>query len=232
MSLSLGSTTIGSLYLGSTRIGAAYLGSTKVYESLSLPAPGFVRMTFPASYDPTQSVSWVQWTQVSSSPNVWDMDGSSASVPIFYDTTVYNTVCNCSSWPTDHISGLNYSSGIRDVTLYLTGGPVTDLGYTFMYNTGLTNLTILGSSSVTSIASMCSGCSSLQRVPLFETDSITSCMSAFSGCSAVESGALALYQQMSSQANPPTSYDNCFTNCGSDTISGAAELALIPNDWK
>ena len=33
MSLSLGNTTIGSLYLGSTKVGEAYLGNVKVYES-------------------------------------------------------------------------------------------------------------------------------------------------------------------------------------------------------
>lgn len=37
MSLSLGNTTIGSLYLGSTKVGEAYLGSTKVYQGIVLP---------------------------------------------------------------------------------------------------------------------------------------------------------------------------------------------------
>ena len=37
MGISLGNTTIGSLYLGSTKIGAAYLGNVKVYESAVAP---------------------------------------------------------------------------------------------------------------------------------------------------------------------------------------------------
>lgn len=45
-------------------------------------------------------------------------------------------------------------------------------------------------------------------------------------------GAATLYQQASSQANPPQSHDATFYKCGSDTVTGAAELAQIPSDWK
>ena len=31
---------------------------------------------------------------------------------------------------------------------------------------------------------------------------------------------------------PPTQYSQAFWNCGIDTVTGAAELAQIPNDWK
>jgi hypothetical protein len=41
-----------------------------------------------------------------------------------------------------------------------------------------------------------------------------------------------LYNQMSTQANPHTSTTRCFANCGSNTTSGAAELAQIPSGWK
>jgi len=54
----------------------------------------------------------------------------------------------------------------------------------------------------------------------------------FSGCYKVESGALALYQQASSQATPPSTHNSAFYKCGRDTVTGAAELAQIPSDWK
>jgi len=54
----------------------------------------------------------------------------------------------------------------------------------------------------------------------------------FVRCYAVESGALALYQQASTQTNPPSSHSNTFRDCGSNTTTGAAELAQIPSDWK
>jgi hypothetical protein len=48
----------------------------------------------------------------------------------------------------------------------------------------------------------------------------------------VQSGALALYQQASTQTNPPTNHNETFTRCGTNTTTGAAELAQIPSDWK
>jgi len=51
-------------------------------------------------------------------------------------------------------------------------------------------------------------------------------------CIKVQSGALALYQQASTQANPPSNHTQTFTNCGSNTETGAAELHQIPYDWK
>lgn len=53
----------------------------------------------------------------------------------------------------------------------------------------------------------------------------------FGQCINVESGALALYQQMSTQATPPSITSHCFTNCSSQTVTGAQELAQIPTSW-
>jgi hypothetical protein len=54
----------------------------------------------------------------------------------------------------------------------------------------------------------------------------------FALCRNVEGGALALYTQASSQAVPPELYGGAFYQCGTNTASGAAELAQIPSDWK
>ena len=74
MSLKIGSTNIGSLYLGSTKIGQAYLGSVKVYESaVQLPAYTLRYKFYTSGFDPTTITGGKgTWTQVSSSPNVWD----------------------------------------------------------------------------------------------------------------------------------------------------------------
>lgn len=85
--------------------------------------------------------------------------------------------------------------------------------------------------SVTNASGMFQQCTSLKSVPLFDTISAEDVTNMFSGCTAVESGALALYQQMSTQTTPPTNYSNCFTKCGSNTVTGAAELAQIPTSW-
>jgi surface protein len=75
-------------------------------------------------------------------------------------------------------------------------------------------------------------CSALTSIPLFNTANVTNMSSMFDGCINVQSGALALYQQASTQANPPTSHYYTFYGCGSNTQTGAAELAQIPSDWK
>lgn len=69
-------------------------------------------------------------------------------------------------------------------------------------------------------------------IPLFDTTQLTDVTNAFYECYYVEGGALALYNQMSSQANPPSSHSGCFNSCGRDTVTGYAELAQIPYGWK
>lgn len=132
---------------------------------------------------------------------------------------------------------------------------VTDFGGTFQGCRSLTTVPLLDTSSADTIASMFANCSSLQTVPLFNTANVTRMSSAFNGCTAlttiplfntanvtdmymafsncwnVESGSLALYQQASTQATPPSNHDRTFNGCGRDTVTGAAELAQIPTDW-
>ena len=69
-------------------------------------------------------------------------------------------------------------------------------------------------------------------IPLFDTTALTDVTNMFYECSYVEGGALALYQQMSTQANVPSRHSECFCLCGDLTTTGAAELAQIPNGWK
>lgn len=86
-------------------------------------------------------------------------------------------------------------------------------------------------SDVTNMRSMFNNCSSLTAVPLLDTSNVTNMRQMFQSCFKVESGALALYQQASSQANPPSEHSNTFIYCGRDTQTGAAELAQIPSSW-
>lgn len=79
------------------------------------------------------------------------------------------------------------------------------------------------------ISNLFSGCTSLKEVPLLNTAYLTDMSNAFNGCVSVEAGALALYTQASTQANPPTSYGDCFKDCGS--VGNPSELAQIPTSW-
>ena len=105
------------------------------------------------------------------------------------------------------------------------------MAYMFSACTSLTTVPLFNTSSCVEMSSMFSGCTSLTTVPLFNTSSCEFLISMFSGCTNVQSGALALYQQASTQTTPPTYHGDTFTNCGSNTVTGAAELAQIPQDW-
>lgn len=96
----------------------------------------------------------------------------------------------------------------------------------------LQTVPLLDTSNFTTMKSMFEECQSLTRIPLFNTSKVTDMDDAFAHCYKVQSGALALYKQASSQANPPSTHSRTFRDCGRDTVSGAAELVQIPNDWK
>ena len=103
--------------------------------------------------------------------------------------------------------------------------------YLFENNTNLLEVLSANMSTVTSMDSTFNGCSSLTRVPLFDTSSMTDVRWMFGDCVNVESGALALYQRMIAQTNPPSDHERTFYHCGSNTVTGAAELAQIPTSW-
>lgn len=74
--------------------------------------------------------------------------------------------------------------------------------------------------------------SNLKEILGANATNVTNMDNMFRSCRNVQRGALALYQQVSSQPNPPSSHNLTFFACGADTTSGDAELAQIPNDWK
>lgn len=111
-------------------------------------------------------------------------------------------------------------------------GNVRYMQYMFDGCSSLTSLPTFDTHNVEVMQSFCSGCSSLTNVPLLNTQNVTNMNYAFSGCINVEHGALALYQQASSQEYPPRYHDDAFKNCGSNTESGRAELLGIPQDWQ
>jgi surface protein len=100
------------------------------------------------------------------------------------------------------------------------------------YCSALSSIPLFDTSNATTMGYMCQLCTSLTSIPLFDTSKVSDMGNMFWGCTNVQSGALALYQQASSQTNPPSSHKKTFYNCGSNTQTGAAELAQIPDDWK
>lgn len=168
---------------------------------------------------------------------------SLTSVPLFDTssvTSMKSLFSNCqllTSIPLYDTSSVTDMSGmIRECPL-LTGVPLfdtsaaTDMSNMFYGCTGLITVPLFDTSSVTNMRSMLQECSSLTSIPLFDTSSVTDMTTMCFKCTSVETGALALYQQASSQASIPT-HQWTFTNCGSGTVSGAQELSQIPSGWK
>lgn len=132
-------------------------------------------------------------------------------------TTMYKMFHNCDS--------------LTSIPLFYTSR-VTNMSGMFYCCLKLPSVPLFDTSSVTDMGGMFYLCSSLTIIPLFNTTKVTSMGGMFRDCTNVKSGALALYQQASTQTTPPTNHYLTFNNCGTNTQEGAAELAQIPRDWK
>lgn len=129
-------------------------------------------------------------------------------------------------------AGNKQTSNFTHVGQIVTTSALTDVEQMFFGAINLLEAPYFETSGVTNMKSILYRCSSIKSIPLYHTDSVTNVDTAFFGCTNVESGALAMYQQVSSQANPPKKHTTTFTDCGKNTTTGAAELAQIPSDWK
>lgn len=150
---------------------------------------------------------------------------------LFYQCTLLTSVPLLDTSNVEDMSFMfRYCSSLTTIPLFNTSN-VTTIRDMFYDCTSLINVPLLDTSNVTEMSYMFYGCDSLKTITLFNTSKVTNVSHTFFNCKKVESGALALYQQMSSQTNPPSHY-YCFTDCGSNTQTGAAELAQIPSGWK
>lgn len=259
MALNVCSTQIGSVYLGRTRIAAAYYGSTKVYQynpnynPLNLP-PYTIRLKFNDGVTP--SFYYGTASQVSSSPNIWDLTYTNSAwyallrnqsdlIEIMgaNSSGVVNMSNMCDQCYSLSSVALFNTTSVTDMTsmfsmcFALTTIPLFDTPnlsgcYDMFYGCrSLTSLPLFDTHNVVTMKRMCYGCSNLTAIPLFDTSSVTDMDMSFNGCRKVETGALALYQQASTQATPPSDHAQCFTDCGINTASGQVELAQIPTSW-
>ena len=168
---------------------------------------------------------------------------SLTSVPLFDTSNVTNMdqmFRNCSTitsiplFDTSKVTNMQYMfrncGSLTSVPLFDTS-KVTNMNFMFNGCESLTSVPLFDTSNVIYFAWMFEDCESLTSIPLFDTSKVTNMNYMFNGCANVESGALALYQQAASKTTVPN-HVYTFRNCGSNTTTGAAELAQIPGDWK
>ena len=94
--------------------------------------------------------------------------------------------------------------------------------------TALEDIPLFNLPVLTDISAVCYHCTSLKYIPALQTPLVQSTYDAFNGCANVEYGALDFYNQA---VDTTITKDGTFTNCGSNTTTGAAELAQIPSSW-
>lgn len=221
------------------------------YNPLGLP-DNTIRVKFTSGYTPAMGDTQ---TLVDSTNNVWDIYKQSNN---WYNLFAnYSDLLEVLGANTTNVTRMGSvfrkCSSLTNVALFDTSN-VTDMSIMFMDCTSLTSVPLFDTSKVTNMeemfghskltsiplfdtssvinmAYMFNMCNKLTSIPLFDTSKVTSMSNMFYGCTMVDSGALALYQQASSQTNPPSSHSNTFYNCGRDTTTGAAELAQIPSSW-
>lgn len=111
---------------------------------------------------------------------------------------------------------------------------VTDMTNMFKGCTSLVTAPAFNTARVESMKGMYQDCSSLKNIPLYNIQRVEDMIDTFNGCVNVESGAYALYQAASSGPDyiPAELHARTFRQCGSNTTTGSAELAMIPGSWK
>ena len=168
------------------------------------------------------SVALFDTSKVNSMNSMFNGCTSLTSVPLF-DTSKVTNMNNMFDMG-------NVSSSLTSVPLFNTSSVTTMLGM-FQHCHSLISVPTFDTSNVTNMSYMLNGCYSLTSVPLFDTSKVTNMNNMCYQCFEVQSGALSLYNQASSQTTVP-SHDSTFRHCGMNTQTGSAELALIPSDWK
>ena len=203
-------------------------GPVDPYNPLGLP-PFTIRCKFKSGDTPTGGDSRIL---VDADENIWDITNNNTNWGwLLASPNNPLEVLGANTTGVTNMDGMFYTcDNLKSVPLFDTSS-CTSMWSMFYCCFNLKSVPLFDTSSCTSMWSMFEYCDNLKSVPLFDTSSCTNMSSMFNGCTKVQSGALALYQQASTQATPPTDYHDCFTDCGKDTVTGAAELAQIPEIW-
>lgn len=135
--------------------------------------------------------------------------------PVAVDSNVIAILGANSTGVTNMSSLCNYCISLKDVALFDTSS-VTDASNMF-------NMAFSENIPFTTV---------LSHIPDFNFTALTNASNMFRYCTKVESGALTLYNRLNALGAQITNHSRTFMSCGSDTASGAAELAQIPSGWK
>lgn len=155
---------------------------------------------------------------------------------IFSDCNYLVNVASLSLANVQDVSGMFFQcGGLESVGDFYDTVGTTNTYAMFWGCSRLRNFPAMDCSTVETFAHMFHGCTRITgAIPLYDTSSATDMSGMFDSNFNVTSGALELYQQASSQANPPAEHRGCFIQCGYYASASApihAEMAQIPSTW-
>lgn len=209
------------VYKSGTDFSNLFIRSTNVVEVLGANTAGITNMANMFGIcDALTTVALFNTTTVLYMDNMFASCSSLTTVPLFDTssvTSMMNMFYRCSS--------------ITTVPLFDTSS-VDIISGMFSFCTSLTSVPVFNTSSATTMLNMFYGCSALTAVPLLNTSNVWNMNQMFYNCINVQSGAHDLYWQALRQTTPPSKHSQTFYNCGSNTTTGAADLARISYDWK
>ena len=227
------------------------------YNPLNLP-PGVIRVRTSdgnpppkISFNPYDSATLVEGTN-----DVYDIykSGTDFNSLLSNNTNVVECLGANTSHVTDMRNLFGSASNLASTAIFDTRN-VTNMQGMFSY-TAISEIPEFDLSNVVNAQTMFYGCTSLARSPVFDTPlletangmfygctslvevpqlvtpNITNVMTMFGNCPNVESGALSMYQYFTSLGDQITNHYQAFYMCGENTVTGSAELAQIPSDWK
>jgi len=137
---------------------------------------------------------------------------------------------------TSGVTSFHYAfagTGITSCPLFDTSACET-FAFMFSWCRSLTSSPLFNTSAGTDFEAMFNNCDSLRAVPRLSMPNAESVSYMFYKCRRVASGALALYQDLAAlpALSATSTHTLCFGDCGTNTVTGATELAQIPSDWK
>ena len=190
--------------------------------AFEVPKPYFVFEFSVDDYVPTGLVNAAyskKWSQVSSSPNRWKL--------------TVNNFAHISVSQVDYGIGLpflfaNHMSNINNGLLIpenLGGGTCKLLG------SGNLNITDSIGQTCETMDRMFMNCTGLTYITPLCCTNVQNVGGMFQGCGNVTEGALAQYTWFNNHNINITNHSSTFTDCGSNTQTGTAELAQIPVGW-
>lgn len=198
---------------------------------LNLPAKT-IRVLYPDNVTPSFQYYPNKTVHVSSSPNIWDVTWNTDDwrYRFYHDANILKVLGANTTGVSNMLAMFRECTSLNYVSLFDTSNVTTVEG--MFYRTIIETIPLFDTSKVTNMSAFLAFCYYLKELPLFNTDKVTNVNLAFEYCWKVETGALALYQQLSSQNKVGNNHNITFYECGKDTVTGAAELAQIPVSWK